>query len=58
MFPPQVQLIFDARTALEAANSNDPRFEALVLTLMQRLQISREQCLQNIVQLANGNITI
>lgn len=58
MFPPEIQTIFDARAALEAANQNDPRFEVLVIKLMERMSMDRQTVLQNIVQLAQGNIHI
>lgn len=56
MFPPEVQLIFNAQTALQAAQAGDPRFEQLVSALMTRCSIDRERTIRNIVLLAEGNI--
>ena len=58
MFPPEIQQIFNARTALEAADQIDPRFELLVSRLMDRLSLDRETVLQKMVQLAQGNINV
>lgn len=58
MFPPEIQLIFDARTALSAAEQGDPSFETLVSKLMERCSMNREQVIRNIVQLAQGNIRV
>ena len=58
MIPKEIQIIFDARTALNAAQTNDPRFGQLVEALMQRLSMTKEEVVQNIVQLANGNISV
>lgn len=58
MFPPHVELIFKAQTALAAGQAGDHRFEQLVQALMDRLSISRETTIRNIVQLAEGNVNI
>ena len=56
MFQPEIQLIFNAQTALSAAQQNDPRFEQLVSKLMERCSLDREQVIRNIVQIAQGNL--
>lgn len=58
MFPKQIQIIFNARDALQAAEQNDPNFEVLVTRLMERCALNREQVIRNIVQLAQGNTNI
>jgi hypothetical protein len=58
MFPPEIQLIFNAQAALHAAQANDPRFGQLVEALMERCSLDKDQVLGNIVQLANGNISV
>ena len=58
MFPPEVQLIFNARTALEAGNANDPRFDELLARLEVRTGLNKEQIVKNIISLAQGNIHI
>jgi len=58
MFPKEIQVIFDAQTALQAAQVNDPRFDQLVEALIERTGLSKEQVVQNIIHLANGNISI
>ena len=58
MFDNRVQLIFQARAALAAANNNDPRFEELVYRLMDRMSIDRLTVLNNIVHLAQGHVNI
>lgn len=58
MFPPEVQIIFDARAALESAQQNDPKFEQLVQALIERTKLPREEVLSNIVRLANGDLSV
>ncbi len=58
MFSENVQLVFKAQTVLAAAQRKDPRFEQLVASLMERLSITREQVILNIVELAKGNTSI
>ena len=58
MFPKQIQIIFNAQTALQAAEQNDPNFEVLVTSLTERCSLNREQVIRNIVQLAQGNTNI
>lgn len=56
MFPPEIKLIFDARTCLDAAQQGDPRFEELVVQLMARCNLTREQTIRNIIALAQGQM--
>lgn len=56
MFPPEVQLIFNAQTAIQAGQTGDPRFEQLVDKLMERLSLTKEKVIHNIILLANGKI--
>lgn len=58
MFPPQIQLIFDAQQSLQAAQANDPRFGQLVEALEKRTGLTKEEVVKNIVQLANGNLNV
>jgi hypothetical protein len=58
MFPPRVQLIFNAQAALEAGNQQDPRFDVLVAKLEQRLGLTKEQVVRNIIAIAQGNTNI
>lgn len=58
MFPPEIQLIFNAGKALQAAEQKDPRFHVLVENLMERCSLSREDVIRNIGQLAQGNFSI
>lgn len=58
MFPKEIQVIFDARTALDAANQKDPRFDILVERLMWRLSMDKQTVLEKMVQLAQGNIHV
>lgn len=58
MFPPEIQTIFNAQNALQAAQANDPRFGQLIEALMQRCSLSKEEVVQNIIQLANGNLNV
>ena len=58
MFPPHVQLIFNAQEALQAAQLNDPRFDQLVEKLMERTGLDKEQVVRNIITLAQGNTNI
>lgn len=56
MFPPQVQLVFNAQTAIHAGQTGDPKFHELVDKLMERLQLTKEQVMHNTILLANGKI--
>jgi len=56
MFPPEIELIFNAQKALNAAQQEDPRFNQLVERLMERLSLDKERTIRNIVLLAQGNI--
>jgi hypothetical protein len=58
MFPPEIQLIFNAQEALNAGNMKDPRFDLLVTKLEERTGLDKEQVVRNIIQLAHGNIKI
>jgi hypothetical protein len=58
MFPPKLQLLFDARIALQAAEQKDERFDLLVTRLMERCSLDREQVIRNIGELAQGNFNI
>ena len=58
MFPPEIQVIFDARTALQAAEAKDPKFDQLVQALIERTGLSKEQLVENIIRLANGDISV
>jgi hypothetical protein len=58
MFPPEVQLIFNARIALQAAEQGDQRFDLLVTRLMERCSLNRDDVIRKIGQLAQGNTSI
>lgn len=58
MFPPEILIIFNAITALSAAEQGDPRFEVLVERLMEKCFLDREQVIRNIVGLAEGNVNL
>lgn len=58
MFPPEIQLLFNARNALQLAEYKDERFDLLVTRLMERCSLSREDVIRNIGQLAQGNFGI
>lgn len=55
MFPKEIQTIFNAQTA---GQQNDPRFEKLLDALVERTGLNKDEVINNIVRLANGDISV